>query len=286
MADGLYYYEWRFNDWLGSGTRAMMGFEDRAIYRDLLDHQAAAESLPDDCQALANMGMCSVGQIKSFLDRWGDALFPVCQDGLRRNKKLQANRNAIIERLEKRSSAGKQGANARWNGKRNATAYPDAMAILESESELESDKESEIKRKKKTQLASVLSDFDAWWEIYPHKVGKKPASKSYCHARKAVGSGVLITGLQKYIRNKPHDRPWLNPATWLNQERWNDQPAAKGSARPKTGLAVLNDSELDSLYAYIGSKIPELSGLPKGQNEVRSAMCKYLPEWKARINHV
>jgi len=37
----------------------------------------------------------------------------------------------------------------------------------------------------------------------------------------------LLAGLDAYIKNKPIDRDWLNPATFINQERWKDQPAAK-----------------------------------------------------------
>lgn len=32
--------------------------------------------------------------------------------------------------------------------------------------------------------------------------------------------------MQRYIATKPPDRNWCNPATWLNQERWRDEPAA------------------------------------------------------------
>ena len=127
MPDGLHYYEWMFNDWLGSGTRAAMTLNDRAIYRDLLDHQAASGSLPDDSQTLANMAMCSVGQMEAFVQRYGDKLFPIGEDGARRNEKLQANRDAILARRNKRRSAGAKGAEARWHGKRNSNANGNAI---------------------------------------------------------------------------------------------------------------------------------------------------------------
>jgi hypothetical protein len=36
----------------------------------------------------------------------------------------------------------------------------------------------------------------------------------------------MLAGLKSYIDTKPADRPWLNPATWLNGCRWDDKPAA------------------------------------------------------------
>jgi hypothetical protein len=72
--------------------------------------------------------------------------------------------------------------------------------------------------------------FLEWWTEYPHKTGKPVARRSYT---KAVENGVdpveILVGLRRYKHSKPADRPWLNPATFLNQERWLDQPAAPTS---------------------------------------------------------
>lgn len=76
------------------------------------------------------------------------------------------------------------------------------------------------------------SDFKAqFWEAYPHKVGKQAAMLSLERVRKAgtVSWPDLIAGLKAYIASKPVDRPWCNPQTWLNQGRWEDQPAAAGT---------------------------------------------------------
>lgn len=78
----------------------------------------------------------------------------------------------------------------------------------------------------------IEPDFEAkqafeseWWPAYPHKVGKPDAMRKYIAAHRKAGTDALLAGLQTYIRTKPPDRPWCNPATWLNQERWNDKPA-------------------------------------------------------------
>jgi len=69
--------------------------------------------------------------------------------------------------------------------------------------------------------------FDEWWALYPHKVGKPVALASFDKALKLPGVTYdqILNGLQRYIEGKPPDRQWCNPSTWLNQQRWNDQPA-------------------------------------------------------------
>lgn len=66
--------------------------------------------------------------------------------------------------------------------------------------------------------------FAEWYAIYPHKVGKAAAEKKFSKAIKTTSLEILKQGVERYIRDKPPDRNWCNPATWLHQERWTDQP--------------------------------------------------------------
>ena len=73
-------------------------------------------------------------------------------------------------------------------------------------------------------------DFEAefheiFWPSFPNKCGKPKALTAFLKARKKDSLAAIMAGLQRYIADKPPDRPWLNPTTFLNQERWNDQPA-------------------------------------------------------------
>jgi hypothetical protein len=67
--------------------------------------------------------------------------------------------------------------------------------------------------------------FDEFWAAYPNKVGKGEARKSFERIRLVglVSIEELMAGLERY-RAKADDRPWCNPTTWLNQERWSDSP--------------------------------------------------------------
>lgn len=74
-------------------------------------------------------------------------------------------------------------------------------------------------------------EFEKWYERYPHKIGRGAAEKSFLRARETASLESLCKGLEHYIASKPADRPWCNPATWLNQQRWLDRPADGGPAQ-------------------------------------------------------
>ncbi|MDQ0505966.1 hypothetical protein [Xanthobacter agilis] len=67
---------------------------------------------------------------------------------------------------------------------------------------------------------------DLFWRAYPHRVGKSDALAKLDRIRKSrrVTFAKLMSGLDAYIASKPPDRQWCNPATWLNQGRWDDEP--------------------------------------------------------------
>lgn len=79
--------------------------------------------------------------------------------------------------------------------------------------------------------------FDRFWEVYPNKVGKADARKAFSKALTRTSAEEMAAGLHRYIA-KTDDRPWCNPATWLNQDRWGDMPAevARGSPRGENAV--------------------------------------------------
>jgi hypothetical protein len=80
-------------------------------------------------------------------------------------------------------------------------------------------------------LSSAEPRFEVFWSEWPNKVGKPAALKALKSAVKRAPFGEIMDGVASYIRDKPPDRPWLNPATFLNQNRWEDQPAQVAHGR-------------------------------------------------------
>ena len=70
-----------------------------------------------------------------------------------------------------------------------------------------------------------LAGFDAFWLAYPRKVGKGAAERAW----KRIGpSAELCVTITTAIEQQKTGRQWSegfipNPATWLNQKRWEDE---------------------------------------------------------------
>lgn len=70
--------------------------------------------------------------------------------------------------------------------------------------------------------------FEEWFAVYPRHVAKVKALDSYRRAVTKIGIDELLELTKEYARavigHVPKDKiPY--PATWLNQERWTDDPA-------------------------------------------------------------
>lgn len=72
----------------------------------------------------------------------------------------------------------------------------------------------------------VERDFEPWWAIYPRKRGKGQALKAYRAARKKASAETLLEALkaQRDALTKEGVGFCPYPATWLNGERWADEP--------------------------------------------------------------
>jgi hypothetical protein len=74
-----------------------------------------------------------------------------------------------------------------------------------------------------------LSDFDEFWSLYPKKIGKNAARKSWNKIRPNIEAVIQALTWQK------QSKQWFekggqfipNPSTWINQHRWDDEPPEK-----------------------------------------------------------
>jgi len=80
-------------------------------------------------------------------------------------------------------------------------------------------------RSQKENTSSFEADFAEWYSRYPRKVARGSALKAYIAARKKASAQELLDGIARYRATKPDYADWAHPATWLNGERWLDEPA-------------------------------------------------------------
>ena len=76
-------------------------------------------------------------------------------------------------------------------------------------------------------LNTYSDDFEAWWNAYPRKQGKGKAWEAWLKSINKLNPDLLIAAANDYyLSDLPKDPKFIPlPATWLNQERWNDELA-------------------------------------------------------------
>lgn len=98
------------------------------------------------------------------------------------------------------------------------------VPVIQSESESESKTESETRPR-----VSGSAKFEIFWQSYPKKVGKGAAEKIFERIRP---NDDLFTTMLNAVSKAKNSAQWQkeggqyipNPATWLNQRRWEDEP--------------------------------------------------------------
>jgi hypothetical protein len=97
----------------------------------------------------------------------------------------------------------------------------------------------------RTDKREIDSDFEAWYREYPRHEGRGQALKAYRAARKKLDADGLLAAArrarERYRGTEPKFIPL--PATFLNGERWLDEPAQSAESGPD-----LNDIYPPEIY--------------------------------------
>ncbi len=100
-------------------------------------------------------------------------------------------------------------------------------------------KRNETKHKPSISPSNGENDaFDTFWKMYPKKVGKGAAEKAF---KKYKPDDALLNTMLKAIEIQLQSEQWKkdcgqyipNPATWLNQKRWEDEPDTGATSQGK-----------------------------------------------------
>ena len=141
--------------------------------------------------------------------------------------------HAELARREKRinnaQSAGNESARKRLLDQRcDSTLVQRPSNYIDSDIDSESESRKRESKKRAPEGWALCSEaFERFWAAYPHKVGKPAAAQKFSRVWKEEES--ILVGLRRYISSRRPEQPWLNPATFLNQRRWEDAPAAMGT---------------------------------------------------------
>jgi hypothetical protein len=224
-----------WNDWRGDPALRLCGVAARGLWMDMLC--VAAEADPIGYVTVANKPLDVPGLVR-LSGEPADVIEPLLAE-LRTHGVFSVTRDGRIYNRRMVRDA-KKARNSRENGllggnpilrKHSEIPRPDNPPDKPSRAdkpEARSQK-PESKKEKRAARLSLDQDFEKWWVDYPEKVAKPTARKAFSKALAKVSSvEELIAGVARYRAAKPADRPWCNPSTWLNQERWLDVPATNG----------------------------------------------------------
>tara|TARA_Y100001973_G_C5114936_1_gene289612 strand:- start:31 stop:789 length:759 start_codon:yes stop_codon:yes gene_type:complete len=85
---------------------------------------------------------------------------------------------------------------------------------------------------------NLTSLFNEFWSIYPRKMGKGEARGAFAKAIRKHGPEVVMDGVKRLAAdpNLPASQFIPRAATWLNQERWTDDPYPEPDLKKIPGI--------------------------------------------------
>jgi hypothetical protein len=146
-------------------------------------------------------------------------------------KMVLAHEQEQADKLEQRreSDRKRQAAKAERDKKSRDSREPyDAASSRASATRVEDNLQTKIlagQKKEERKEDARKRAFSDFWAIFPNKVGKRDAETAFLKALTRADPETILDGVRRYAA-KTDDRPWCNPATFLNQDRWTDMPAA------------------------------------------------------------
>ncbi|WP_245506237.1 hypothetical protein [Rhizobium ruizarguesonis] len=205
------------SDWRADPSLRMCSIAARGLWIEMLCvmHEATPRGTlrvngkPVSDKQMAILAGCS--NITGLLQELEEAgVFSREPDGTIFSRRMMRD----VEKAEQDKANGRKGGNPTLKAGVNPQLNGDDKA-QKPEARSQSSLRSEDARE---------TDFDQFWEVYPNKVGEPAARKAFSRAASRATVAEIIRGASEYAA-KTDDRQWCNPATWLSEDRWKDQPA-------------------------------------------------------------
>lgn len=228
-------FQFYAKDWLSSKKIVTMTLEEEGAYIHLLAHcwDSPDCTLPDDDSELA--------QLSRMGERWlngGSTTLRKCfvpyprKPGRLTNLRLLEEYKKYAEWIQKSRDGGIKSGQVRRKQAKGGCEMVRTIHEPKGNSSSSSSSSLNYRERAGTRIASELnghgSSFGVFWAAYPKKEGKG-ACRRWWKERKP-DAGLLGLMLAK-IEQAKQTRKWNEqggkfipmPATWLNQERWEDE---------------------------------------------------------------
>ena len=146
----------------------------------------------------------------------------------------------VLDSSWKKAIAGKAGGSKKKAKRKQNESKREKEKETENETEIENEIENEIEIETEKEKEGNLEfpnprerGFESFWQLYPRKEGKQKAKAAYI--KSDVGLSVILGALGRQLSceqwQRENGRFIPLPATWLNQRRWEDEPAPVSQGR-------------------------------------------------------
>jgi uncharacterized protein YdaU (DUF1376 family) len=228
------YYEHHIGDY-DADTAHLSWVEDMAYTRLLRLYYRKERAIPADIGEACRLVRATAKDQRASVEAVLREFFTLHEDGWHQ-KRCDADIDVYQKRVEHNRTVGKLGgrpkkletqkkpsgfsAGSKTEPKQNPPQTPDPI-------------HQENPQTPKGAVHGFPPGFDRFWEVYPKKVGKDAAGKAF--AKRKFNADSLRAVLQA-IEAQKASPSWRkdggqyipNPATWLNEGRWQDEVSEVG----------------------------------------------------------
>lgn len=231
------WYPWYPADFNQDEKVRMLSDDAELLYRRAIDvlWQASDLQLPSNCQKLAK-ALARGWSSERFESAWseiqtpGFELLKTTDDGeWIYSKRLKLESEKFLKISQERSINGKKG------GKAKAKQMPSKCQANAEANDKQNDSQSQSQSHNnpltpKGETPRYSQSFETFWSVYPKKVGKDAAYRSWqkISKRKDVTPTVIMNAISAQVecghfKGRDGQEFVPNPSSWLNQGRWQDE---------------------------------------------------------------
>jgi len=240
-------------DFLTSERQIAMSAAAAGVYIRLLCHCWLSDSLPNDLAILAKLSGVDDAEFAT--------IWPLVSPSFLSNKvgrlvhpRLMHEQKKQLDYSKSQRTSGLRGAQKRWARHSDpiGVATDSPMAKNGSSSSFPSSFPEEKTNTRPNDPAEDRDEgFDRFWALYPSKKGKKAAWQEWRRLKPSqTFADLILAAVQIQVRwpdwTRDGGRYIPNPATWLHQGRWDDEP--KRGVRPDGGANPMPVSSWECLH--------------------------------------
>lgn len=216
MSEPLDWFPFYVNRFRNSRRVRRMTAQEVGVYILMMCEQWDGGPIPDEDFLLARFGQCDASIARKVLDE----CFNKTDAGWVNPELLEIQEEQETKR-QRYKDAGRAGGLAKAAKKASdATATPEQRSTIREE------------KSKKETTTSYSDEFEDFWNTYPKRKGSNSKKKAHAAWRSALKAGAtrerVMDGARRYrefcdSENKTGTQFVAMAATWLNQERWDDE---------------------------------------------------------------